>query len=55
MRLTLYEMNGKDSFAEEGTGLVIAAFTSNKLDTYMYFSWDNGVKGSKGRRRRKGG
>ena len=35
--------------------VVIAAITSNKLDTYMYFSWDNRVKGSKGRRRRKGG
>ena len=25
-------------------------FDVYKLETYMYFSWDNGVKGSKGRR-----
>ena len=41
----------------EGGTPALETIISIHGDTHigMFFSWDNGVKGSKGRRRRKGG
>ena len=49
--------NKLDSYRTEGGAPALETIISIHEDTYvgMFFSWDNGVKGSKGRRRREGG